>query len=88
MAHALPGCEFFYFPILKQYIVVGVARMVETYTWVGPDQNRYLLLQHVSGSILCGIKFVATLNISELHRHPKCAVTNTINKFGEIVSSL
>ena len=42
----------------------------------------------MSGSILCGIKFVATLNISELHRHPKCAVTNTINKFGEIVKSL
>ena len=31
--------------------------------------------------------FVATLNISELH-HPKCAVLNTINNFGEIVSSL
>ena len=70
----------FTYLFLKKYIVVGIAQVVETFTWIEPDRNRYLLLLQLSATcrFRSWIKFVATLNISELH-HPKCALTNTIN---------
>ena len=79
------ACEFCDFPILKQYIVVGVAQMVETYldwTWSKLIHAAATGVGFDPGWVKI---FVATLNGSELH-HRKCVETITINNFCDIMN--